>query len=83
MILARSAVIAKLEDRLAGRVDDAWIANWAFDTYYAIEQAQLEVEAADAEPIAEALDDLMFADEPSFALDEADLRRLIARLQEP
>jgi hypothetical protein len=82
MILARSAVIAKLEDRLAGRIDDAGLAAWAFDAYYAIEQAELEVEAADAEPIAEALDDLMFADEPSFALDEADLRRLIARLQE-
>lgn len=83
MILARSDVIAKLEDRLAGLTDDRGLAAWAFDSYYAIEQGSLTVDAADADPIAEALDDLMFADEPSFALDEADLRRLIARLREP
>jgi hypothetical protein len=83
MILARSTVIAQLEDRLAGRVDDKALASWAFDSYYALEQGTLQVDPADADPIADALDDLMFADDPSFALDEADLLRLIARLQEP
>ncbi|NTU83619.1 MAG: hypothetical protein HGA45_30325 [Chloroflexales bacterium] len=83
MILARSDVIVKLEDRLAGRISDASLATWAFDLFYAVEQDDLEVDGADSEAIAEVLDDLMFADDPSFALDEADLRRLIARLQEP
>ncbi|HMQ31366.1 MAG TPA: hypothetical protein PKD53_11595 [Chloroflexaceae bacterium] len=83
MILARRDVIAKLEDRLAGLIDDQGLAAWAFDSYYAIEQGTLSVAPDDADPLAEALDDLMFADEPSFALGEADLRRLIARLQGP
>jgi hypothetical protein len=83
MILARSVVIARLEDRLAGRIDDRGIAAWAFDSYYALEQGELSIDPDDADLIADALDDLMFADDPSFALDEADLRRLIARLQEP
>lgn len=83
MILTRSDMIARLEDRLAGRSDDRGLAAWAFDSYYAIEQGTLAVDPADADPIAEVLDDLMFADEPSFALDEADLTRLIARLQGP
>lgn len=83
MILLRSAVIEKLEDRLAGQLDASGLAAWAFDSYYAIEQGTTTVEAGDADAIAAVLDDLMFADEPSFALDEADLRRLIARLHEP
>lgn len=83
MILARSAVITKLEEGLTGTIDAGGLAAWAFDCYYAIEQGQLRVEPADTDLIAAILDELMFADEPSFALDEADLRRLIARLQEP
>lgn len=83
MILARSAVITRLEERLTGTLDAGGLAAWAFDCYYALEQGQLRVEPADSDPIAEVLDELMFADEPSFALDEADLMRLIARLQEP
>jgi hypothetical protein len=83
MILPRSTVIARLEDRLAGRIDDRELAAWAFDSYYALEQGTLSVDPGDVEPVADVLDDLMFADDPSFALDEADLRRLIARLQEP
>ena len=83
MILSRSAVIARLEDRLVGRIDDRELAAWAFDSYYALEQGTLTVDPGEVEPIADVLDDLMFADDPSFALDEADLRRLIARLQEP
>jgi hypothetical protein len=81
MILPRSDVIARLEDRLTGQSDDRGLAAWAFDSYYAIEQGTLTVDPADADVIAEVLDDLMFADDPSFALDEADLKRLIARLQ--
>ena len=49
MIVVRSDVTAKIEDRLAGRVRD----------------------------------ELMFADDANFALDEADLRRLLGRLHQP
>jgi hypothetical protein len=80
MILARSDVIVKLEDCLAGRISAASLATWAFDLFYAVEQDELAVDEADSDLIAEVLDDLMFADDPSFALDEADLRRLLARL---
>lgn len=83
MILARSDVLVKLEDRLAERISSASLAEWAFDMFYAIEQEELAVDEAEADAIAEVLDDLMFADDSSFALGEADLRRLIARLQEP
>lgn len=72
-----------IEDHLAGRATHEQLTGWAFDRFYAIEQGEDEVEEADAEPIGAALDDLMFADDESFALDEADLRRLIARLQQP
>lgn len=83
MIVRRDDVIAMIEDYLAGRSSQEQLAGWAFDRFYAIEQGEEEVDEADAEPIGAALDDLMFADDESFALDEADLRRLIAGLQQP
>lgn len=83
MIVARSDLIAKLEDRLAGRSDDAALAAWAFDLFYELDQGQHEVVEADGGAIAAVLDELMFADDANFALDEADLRRLLVRLQQP
>lgn len=83
MIVRRADLIAKIEEHLAGRAAPDELAGWAFDRFYAIEQGEEEVDEADAEAIGEVLDDLMFADDESFALDEADLRRLIARLQQP
>ncbi|MEI8167229.1 MAG: hypothetical protein WCG26_12665 [Chloroflexales bacterium] len=83
MIFARSDVIVKLEECLDGRISAATLATWAFDRFYAVEQEALTVDAGDGDVIAEVLDALMFADDPSFALDETDLRRLIVRLQEP
>lgn len=83
MIVQRSDVIARLEERLDGRISAERLAMWAFDLFYAVEQGEQSVAESDADAIAEVLDDLMFADDPSFALDEADLRRLLARLQRP
>lgn len=83
MIVPRSDVIERIEARLAGRLSDAALAGWAFDLFYEIDQGQREVAEGDAEAIGLALDELMFADEESFALDEADLRRLLDRLQQP
>jgi hypothetical protein len=77
----RNDVMVKINERLRGQIGDAALATWAFDLFYAIEQGEEEVEAGDNDLIAEALDELMFADEKPFALDDADLRRLIARLE--
>ena len=81
MILTRSELIIQLEARLAGQISAKSLAAWAFDQFYALEQATLMVDEADGDVIAEVLDALMFADAPSFALDETDLRRLLARLK--
>ncbi|MFQ3662720.1 MAG: hypothetical protein SNJ69_10040 [Chloroflexaceae bacterium] len=83
MILERSALIAKLQERLAGQIEAADLARWAFDRFYELDQGMLAVHEADIDVIADVLDNLLFADDTHFALDETDLRRLIARLQEP
>jgi hypothetical protein len=83
MIVARSDVTAKIEDRLAGRVGDEALAAWAFDLFYELDQGQHAVADDDLDVIAAVLDELMFADDANFALDEADLRRLLGRLHQP
>lgn len=83
MILTSSEIIAQLEQRLAEQISAAALAKWAFATFYALEQGELTVVEAEAAHIGEALDTLMFADDARFALDEAGLRQLIARLQSP
>jgi hypothetical protein len=78
--ITRAAIIQQIEARLAGRIDDAALAGWSFDRFYAEELGEADFEA-DAEPaIADALDTLMFADDPSFRLNEEELRALIAQL---
>jgi hypothetical protein len=83
MILVRSDVIAKIEEHLAGRLGVEGLAAWAFDRFYEIDQGDRSVNPEDAEVVADVLDALMFADNESFAPDEADLQRLLARLQQP
>ncbi|MFL5806689.1 MAG: hypothetical protein ACJ8CR_33795 [Roseiflexaceae bacterium] len=79
-VLTRAAVIAQIEARLAGRLDDAALATWAFDRFYA-EELGTEHYESDAGPvIADALDALMFDDDPGFRLDEEELRALVAQL---
>lgn len=83
MIFERSALIAKLQERLDGRIGAAELAQWAFDRFYELDQGMLAVDAADIDVIADVLDELLFADDTRFTPDETDVRRLIARLQEP
>lgn len=83
MIFERKALIEKLQERLAGRIDAAELAQWAFDRFYELDQGMLAVHSGDVDVIADVLDELLFADDARFALDETDLRRLIARLHEP
>jgi hypothetical protein len=81
----RAAVAQRIEERLAGRLSDAALAKWAFDSFYAMELAEEDLEddtpRAEADALlAEALDALMFGDDPDFRLSEAELRDLAARL---
>ncbi len=80
-MVSRSEIITKLEARLSGVLSDSALAAWAFDRFYAEELGEEEFAEEDAEVVRMVLDDLMFADDPAFALDEAALRDLLARLQ--
>ena len=79
-VLTRTAVARQIEARLAGRLDDAALAAWAFDRFYAEELGAKAYEAGAERVIAAALDVLMFGDDPGFQLGEAELRALFARL---
>lgn len=83
MIVTRNDMIAKLEDRLAGRIGAAALAAWAFDLFYRLDQDELEVADEDVDAFAAVLDELLFADDERFALDETDFRRLLQRLTQP
>jgi hypothetical protein len=83
MIVPRSDVIAMLDERLAGQIGAEALAAWAFELFYELDRGQKQVDPADADAIGAVLDELMFADDTSFALDEADLRRLRSRLEQP
>lgn len=79
-VLMRAAVIEQIAARLEGRLNDAALAAWAFDRFYAEELGTEEYEPGAGELIADALDVLMFDDDPVFQLDEEELRALIAQL---
>jgi hypothetical protein len=79
-IITRTVVARQIEARLAGRLDAAALAAWAFDRFYAEELGTESYESSAEEAIADVLDALMFDDDPSFRLDEAELRGLLARL---
>jgi hypothetical protein len=79
-IVTRAAVAAQIEARLAGRLTDAALAAWAFDRFYAEELGNEEFEAGGESAIADALDALMFGDDPGFRLDEEELRALVTQL---
>ena len=76
----RAAVIEQITARLDGRLNDAALAAWAFDRFYAEELGTEEYEPGAGQLIADALDVLMFDDDPVFQLDEEELRALIAQL---
>jgi hypothetical protein len=82
MILMRRDIRTQLQMRLAHRVSAEQLANWAVDRFYALEQGTLTVDEHDQALFRTILDDLMFADSPGFALDDTDLQRLVARLDE-
>jgi hypothetical protein len=75
-----TAVVKQIEARLAGQLDDDALAAWAFDRFYAEELGDETFEVGAEPAIADALDALMFSDDPGFRLDEEELRALIAQL---
>lgn len=79
--LTPAAVIEQIEARLAGRLNDAALAAWAFDRFYAEELGEEEFAAGAGQALADALDALMFGDDPSFRLDEDELQALAAQLR--
>lgn len=79
-IITCAAVLSQLEARLDGRIDDAALAAWAFDRFYAAELGNEQLEAGAATTITDVLDALMFGDDPSFRLDQEELRGLAAQL---
>jgi hypothetical protein len=80
IIITRAAVAQQIEARLAGTLNDAWLAAWAFDRFYAEELGDEQYEAGAEELLADVLDELMFDDDPSFRLGESELRDLVAQL---
>ena len=78
--ITRAALARRIEARLAGTLGDAALAAWAFDRFYAEELGTERYEAGAEDVIADVLDALMFDDDPSFRLDETELRGLLAQL---
>lgn len=80
IIITRAAVAQQIRARLAGTLDDAKLAAWAFDRFYAEELGDEQYEAGAEDLLANVLDALMFDDDPSFRLGETELRDLVAQL---
>jgi hypothetical protein len=76
----RAAVVHQINTCLAGQIDGATLAAWAFDRFYAAELGEERFEENAAPLIADVLDTLMFGDDPNFRLQEEELRALVAQL---
>ncbi len=77
-LLTRQQVIEHIETAGGG---PASLARWAFDQFYAEEEGTIEFEPGYRHAIGAVLDELMFADEPRFALSEEALQALVGRLR--
>ncbi|MCU0492239.1 MAG: hypothetical protein MUD01_11655 [Chloroflexaceae bacterium] len=74
-------MINRIQERLAGELSAESLAAWAADQFYAVEMEQLTLAADESEAVLMVLDELMFADDEEFALDQDALQELIVRLQ--
>jgi hypothetical protein len=79
-ILTRTAVVERIGQRLAGGLGDAALAAWAFESFYAVEAGAAALEIGSEQLLGDALDALMFGDDPAFQLNEEELRALAERL---
>jgi hypothetical protein len=78
----RDVVAGQIRERLAGRLDDTALAAWAFDRFYLLEMALGEDADSDGSLLVQALDTLMFADDPHWRLTEEELIALLAQLEQ-
>jgi hypothetical protein len=81
-MITATELITQIERRLANEISNEALAAWAFDRFYELELSEDDPAEAEDGPIGEILDELMFADEPDFALSEVDLQRLLTRLRQ-
>ncbi len=79
-LITRALVAEQINARLAGTLDDVALAAWAFDRFYGEELGTVTFEVGAEHVVGDVLDALMFGDDPSFRLDEEELRELIAQL---
>jgi len=79
-VTTRTTVAARIAARLSGQITDKALATWAFDRFYAEELGNESYESGAEAAIADALDTLIFGDDPGFRLDEEELRALVAQL---
>ena len=80
-VLTRAVLRERINTRRAGTWTDAALAGWAFKQFYDEDLGLLTFEEDADEEIRDVLDALMFADEPTFALDDAALDALLQQLQ--
>jgi hypothetical protein len=78
--VTRRLVAEQISARLAGRLSDTALANWAFERFYAVELGEVTLEPGAEQVIADVLDELMFGDDSDFRLGEAELEALRERL---
>ena len=81
-VTTRADIREQIHARLEGKISEAALAKWAFDRFYAEEIGDEHFEAGAEPVIADALDALMFGDDPDFRLDEAQFHALLAQLRE-
>lgn len=72
--LTRQQLIERIESSDGSDLDA--LARWAFDQFYAEEEGSVDFEPGYRHAIGAVLDELMFADEPSFRLGRGTLRAL-------
>lgn len=80
--LNRATVTQQIERFTHNQLSPQALAAWAFDQICDEEEELLEYEPGYDEVIAAVLDDLMWADEPTFRLDHDTARALQMRLEQ-
>jgi hypothetical protein len=76
----RSEVQHQIQAHLDGKLTLQALAGWAFNLFYAVETEERVLELGFENMLAEALDALMFSDEPAFTLSVTELRELVQQL---
>lgn len=80
--LLRKTVVQQLERFIHDQLSAEALAAWAFDQICDVEEELIVYEPGYAGVIAAVLDDVMWADEPTFRLDHDVARTLQARLED-